>query len=70
MKVGDLVRVREEALEMGLHEFLLAGPMLVVNIETVLEGTDVEIAPVVQVMTKEGLWRLNHVVLEIANGSR
>ena len=70
MKVGDMVRVREDAFEIGLHDFLLAGPMLVVNIQTVIEGTDIKIAPVVQVMTKEGLWHLNDVVLEIANGSR
>jgi hypothetical protein len=72
MKVGDLVRVRETAFDRGWHDSLLAGPMLVVNIETVLDGTDIDIAiaPVVQVLTKEGLRRINDVDLEIANESR
>ena len=72
MKVGDLVRVRETAFNRGWNESLLAGPMLVVNIETVLDGTDINIAiaPVVQVLTKEGLCRINDVDLEIADESR
>lgn len=79
MKVGDLVRVREDAGygRSSWAELLLGRPMLVVNVETSLKGSggddidiDISGAPVIEVLSDKGLWRLNSIDLEIANESR
>jgi len=65
MKVGDLVRVREVCFNVGFHDEIFNATMLVTAIETTLPGTDIEIAPVVQVLSRRGLSRLNIDDLEV-----
>jgi hypothetical protein len=77
VKIGDLVRVREEAGfgRSSWDDFLLVGPMLVVRIVATVEGSDgididISDTPVVEVLTEEGLWRVNGLDVEIVNESR
>lgn len=67
MKIGDLVKLKESAYHAGFYEEFRDVSMIVTDIETMLPGSDVEIAPVIQVMGPNGLSRFNVEDVEIVD---
>ena len=72
MKVGDLVRIKEEMAGVGYHQELLGAALLVTNIVTKLEPGegDMEIDPLVECISQSGHHIFPQEDMEVVRESR
>ena len=72
MKLGDLVRIKEEMWGAGYHQELIDAPLLVTNIVTRQEPGegDMEIDPLVECVSPSGYDVFPQEDLEVVSESR